>query len=138
MTVKQEAFVLAYIQCGNATQAYREAGYQAANDKTAWEKASRLLNTDKVRARLEELRAPIAAAAGLTLERHLNDLLLMREEARRDGRWSAAISAEVARGKAAGLYTERAEISGSVSVPTVIELTEPDYEEICRRVSAEI
>ena len=39
----------------------------------------------------------------VTFERHRS----IREESRKKGAWSAAINAEVARGKAAGLYVEQ-------------------------------
>ena len=38
---------------------------------------------------------------------HITELARLREEAREKGAWSAAINAEVARGKAAGLYIEQ-------------------------------
>lgn len=61
LTPKQEAFCLAYVETGNASEAYRRA-YSARNmsAKTVWEKASRLLSEGKVRARLDELRAAVA------------------------------------------------------------------------------
>lgn len=58
LTAKQEKFVLKYFECGNATQAYKYAyNAQKMKDKTINEKASRLLKEDKIRARLNELRA---------------------------------------------------------------------------------
>ncbi len=38
---------------------------------------------------------------------HITELARLREEAREQGAWSAAINAEVARGKAAGLYIDQ-------------------------------
>jgi len=43
----------------------------------------------------------------VTYERHISELAKRREESRKKGAWSAAINAEVARGKAAGLYVEQ-------------------------------
>jgi hypothetical protein len=43
----------------------------------------------------------------VTYERHISELAKLREESRKKGAWSAAINAEVARGKAAGLYVEQ-------------------------------
>ena len=42
---------------------------------------------------------------------HLTDLRDIREGAIRNGAWSAAVTAEVARGKAAGLYVTRSELT---------------------------
>lgn len=57
LTIKQENFCLAYIETGNASEAYRRA-YNAGKmkEKTIWEKASTLLADGKVAARTEELR----------------------------------------------------------------------------------
>jgi len=43
----------------------------------------------------------------VTYERHISELAKLREDSRKKGAWSAAINAEVARGKAAGLYVEQ-------------------------------
>ena len=43
----------------------------------------------------------------VTFGSHITELAKLREEARGKGAWSAAINAEVARGKAAGLYVEQ-------------------------------
>ena len=42
---------------------------------------------------------------------HLTDLKDIRDGAVRNGAWSAAVTAEVARGKAAGLYVNRSELT---------------------------
>ena len=43
----------------------------------------------------------------MTFERHITELGKIRQEALKKGAWSAAVNAEVARGKAAGLYIEQ-------------------------------
>lgn len=57
LTQKQENFCLAYIKCGNASQAYRES-YNAENMKpeTINNKAYAMLTKGGIRARVEELR----------------------------------------------------------------------------------
>lgn len=108
LTQKQEAFCLGYIETGNGTEAYRRAyGTQKMADKTINEKASKLLAADKIRARLEELRAPVRAKAMLTLESHLERLDDLSRKAETAEQYAAAISAETSRGKAAGLYVEK-------------------------------
>lgn len=80
LTLKQENFCLAYLETGNASEAYRRA-YDAENMKP--ESVNRLakaqLDNVKIASRLEELRAPIIAKTQLTVE----DLLAELEEARR-------------------------------------------------------
>lgn len=74
LTPKQEAFAVAYIKTGNASEAYRDA-YGAGNmlPKTINEKASRLLNAGKVGARINELRLPALRASAVTVERTIEE-----------------------------------------------------------------
>ena len=110
LTPKQEAFCLALIQSGNATDAYRAAGYSAKMaDKTAAEAASRLAKNSKVVARMTELRSVATAEAALTIAGHLADLKELRDLAKGEGKFSAAVAAEVARGKVSGFYIEKVE-----------------------------
>ena len=127
LTPKQEAFCLAYLETGNASEAYRRS-YSAENmsEPVIHNKASALLGKGEVRVRLEELRAPVAKAAQMTLESHLADLKMLRDKALQAEQYSAAITAETNRGKAAGLYTEKHELTGAnggpVETVTRIEL----------------
>ena len=54
-----------------------------------------------------ELRAEVQEKYGVNFERHITELAKIRDEARIKGAWSAATNAEVARGKAAGLYVDQ-------------------------------
>ncbi len=117
LTQKQENFCAAYIETGNASEAYRKAYNSVSmSEKTVWEKASRLLKEGKVRARLEELRTPATESAQITLSQHLSKLEELRELAKEEGKYGPAIQAEIARGKAAGLYVERSHIDGEIRI----------------------
>ena len=54
-----------------------------------------------------ELREEWQKKYEVTYDRHISELAKLREDSRKKGAWSAAINAEVARGKAAGLYVEQ-------------------------------
>ena len=54
-----------------------------------------------------ELRAEVQEKYGITFEKHITELAKIRDDARAKGAWSAATNAEVARGKAAGLYVDQ-------------------------------
>ena len=75
LTIKQENFCNYYVECGNASEAYRRA-YNAVNmkDKTIWERASKLLNEYKVSTRVEELRKQANDMSKITKERILKEL----------------------------------------------------------------
>ena len=88
--------------------AYREAyDAEGMKDETIWKRASELMADGEVAGRVEELRKPIIKKVQLTLEGHLEDLKGLRNMAVKSSQYSAAISAEIARGKAAGLYVEK-------------------------------
>lgn len=54
-----------------------------------------------------ELRSEYQKKYDVTFERHISELAKLRDNAREAKAWSAAVNAEVARGKAAGLYVEQ-------------------------------
>ena len=60
LNVKQEAFCLHYAKTGNATESYKQAGYDAKTQNAVYANANRLLKNDKVKARLAELAEQMA------------------------------------------------------------------------------
>ena len=91
----------------NGTECAISAGY--AND-SAGVRAAELQNPKRfplVVKYIGELRDEYQKKYAVTFERHIAELGKLRMEALKKGAWSAAINAEVARGKAAGLYIEQ-------------------------------
>ena len=131
LTPKQEAFCLAYLETGNASEAYRRS-YSAENmsEPVIHNKASALLGKGEVRVRLDELRKPAIQKAQMTLEGHLADLQMLRDKALAADQFSAAITAEIARGKASGVHVEKSERvltgpdGGPIQAVTRIELVD--------------
>jgi phage terminase small subunit len=90
-----------------ATQCAIEAGYAKDSARQA---ASILQNPKKyplVVQYIGELRAEWQKKYDITFGSHITELAKLRDEAREKKAWSAAVNAEVARGKAAGLYIEQ-------------------------------
>ena len=54
-----------------------------------------------------ELRAEVREKYGITFEKHIAELAKIRNESLKNKAWSAAVNAEVARGKAGGLYVDQ-------------------------------
>lgn len=52
----QENFCVEFVRCGNATEAYKRAGYKPRSDKVAGTAAARLLGNVGIQKRIEELR----------------------------------------------------------------------------------
>ena len=91
----------------NGTECAISAGY--AQD-SAGVRAAELQNPKRfplVVKYIGELREEYQKKYAVTFERHIAELGKLRMEALKKGAWSAAINAEVARGKAAGLYIEQ-------------------------------
>jgi phage terminase small subunit len=91
----------------NGEECARNAGY--AHD-SARVRASELQSPKRfplVVKYIGELREEYQKKYAVTFERHISELAKIRIDALKKGAWSAAVNAEVARGKAAGLYIEQ-------------------------------
>ena len=89
------------------TECAIEAGY---DKDSAYVRASELRNPKKyplVVKYIGEIREEYQKKYEVTYERHISELGKIREAALKKGAFSAANNAEVARGKAAGLYVEQ-------------------------------
>ena len=128
LTARKERFAQLIARGGvSQADAYRQA-YDAAarSPQTAYACSSRLMRDDKVIARIAELRAPVIAEAGITFAGHLERLRLLSEKAEKAGQNGAAITAEVWRGKVAGLYVDQ------VKPEDLDKLTEDELEMVTR------
>jgi phage terminase small subunit len=106
LTAKQQRFVDEYLIDLNATQAATRAGYSA---KTAQQIGSRLLSNVVISTAVKKRLARASAVADLTLQSHLDTLNGLRDKAVSAEQFSAAVSAEVSRGKASGFYVDKHE-----------------------------
>ena len=89
------------------TECAIEAGY---DKDSAHVRASELRNPNKfplVVKYIGEIRDEYNKKYDVNYGRHITELARIRDEARAKGAWSAATNAEIARGKAAGLYIEQ-------------------------------
>lgn len=105
---------MAYLETGNASEAYRRAyDVGGMTDTSINRKAKELLDNVKIAARIEQLRAPIREKAMLTLESHLARLEELSRKAEEAEQFGPAITAETNRGKAAGLYTDKVDVTSN-------------------------
>ena len=91
----------------NGTECAISAGYA---EDSAGVRAAELQNPKRfplVVKYIGELREEYQKKYAVTFERHISELARIRIDALNKGAWSAAVNAEVARGKAAGLYIEQ-------------------------------
>ena len=120
LTPKQEVFVQAYIETGNASEAYRRA-YDAGNMKpeTVNRSAKELLENRKITARLEALQFKAEKRHSITVD----DILRELEEARTMAatlerpQVSAMVAASMGKAKLLGLEVNKTEITGKDGSP---------------------
>lgn len=113
LTQKQEAFCIAYMETGNASEAYRQAYDTSAMTPASVNRCAKsTMDNTKIVSRLAELRAPIIEKAQITVE----DLLKELEEARKlaidTETPSAAVSATMGKAKLLGMDKQVVELSG--------------------------
>ena len=105
------------------TECAIEAGYA---EGSAHVRASELRNANKfplVVKHIGELRSEVQKKYEVTFEKHITELGRIRQEALSKGAFSAATNAEVARGKAAGLYIEqKISLTGKIEDLSIEEL----------------
>lgn len=75
LTIKQEKFCAKYLECGNASEAYRFV-YDCSKmgEGVVWNKASEMLNNDEVRVRIKALQDELSEKSTITKERVLSEL----------------------------------------------------------------
>lgn len=105
LTPKQEAFVAAYLETGNASEAYRRA-YDTSKMKpeSVNRLAKQLMDHVKISSTVAEHRREARQAVKISLKDHLETLQKLRDGAESAGQYSAAVKAEEQRGKASGIY----------------------------------
>lgn len=113
LTQKQEAFCIAYMETGNATEAYRRAYDTSKMSPTTINRCAKdVIDHPKISARLAELRAPIIEKAQITVE----DLLAELEEARKlaidTEAPGPAVSATMGKAKLLGMDKQVVELTG--------------------------
>ena len=122
----------------------KEAGYTSRPRQAASELRNPKYSPLVVRY-IGELRAEMQEKYGISIERHLTELAKLRDSSSKKGAWSAAINAEVARGKAGGLYIDQKLImTGNIDNLSEQELEQrmkeilSDHKDIIEGTSTEI
>ncbi len=134
LTVKEERFAQLLAMADiSQTAAYIDAGYSPKQlRKTLWEKASVLAHKDKVRARVEQIRATARDNAAMTLEKHLARLDEIGQEALKGDKtaagntvknYGAAVAAEIARGKHSGVVAPDKHLNVEPDIPAEQAIT---------------
>ncbi|QEQ88659.1 terminase small subunit [Pseudomonas sp. p99-361] len=117
-TDKMELFCLAYVETGNASEAYRRS-YNTSNmaDKTAQREGYNLLQNSLVQARIEELRIKVMERHEITVDTLLAELEEARLLGKETGKASAMVTASMGKAKLLGLDKQIVELTGKDGAP---------------------
>lgn len=140
LTPKQEAFCLAYIETGNASEAYRQA-YETEDMKseTVHRKAKELMDNGKITARIEELKAEHSERHKLTVDDLLKELEEARLLAKEKENPNAMTQATMGKAKLLGLDKQVIDhTSSDDSLKPQIQLTEGEFREIALELLATV
>ena len=110
---KHKKFCQLYVQGMSGAEAARRAGFTKHKFGAKAQGSALLRRNPLIANHIIDLMKKEHERAAVSMESHLTELSLLRDEARDSGQISSAISAEVSRGRAAGLYIEKKEVTVS-------------------------
>jgi phage terminase small subunit len=96
LTPKQEGFARAYVETGNASEAYRRAyNCSVMKQETIWKNANLLLKNTKVVTRIQELQSAAAARNEVTVDRIVQEFRKIGfSDIRRAANWRSHLVTE--------------------------------------------
>ena len=142
LTIKQEAFARAYVETGNASEAYRRA-YNAENMQidTVKKRASELLSRGDIKGTVQKLKDEIASRHEITVDSLVNEL----EEARlaalgaENPQSAAAVAATMGKAKILGMDKQILDLKssdGSMSPNPTIDVSKLSTETLAELMAA--
>jgi tRNA A-37 threonylcarbamoyl transferase component Bud32 len=117
MTPKQEAFARAYVETGNASEAYRSSYCaEKMSDQVIWNEASKLLQHHEVAVRVQQIQLAAQKRTEITVEKLTQMAMKAYDEAQRVApnsgqmQTSAMVKATEFIGKLHGLLVDKSEV----------------------------
>ena len=109
LTPKQEAFALAYVETGNASEAYRRVADVGEDTKpeSIWASASRMLSNVNVLLRVDEIQRAARERTLVTVESITRELEQLRLDAHASEQYAPAITAVMGKAKVNGLLVDK-------------------------------
>ena len=140
LTDKQQKFIDAYLGSGNATEAYKLAGYKVKNDNVAAPESSKLLRNPKISQAIAIRRAGNLAEKQkkqvkyeITQDWLISQLITTIEDARADKQHNVVRNSLVDIGKLVGLYVDKREINASLAIDS--QLTQLDTTQLLQALN---
>ena len=140
LTDKQQKFIDAYLGSGNATEAYKLAGYKVKNDNVAAPESSKLLRNPKISQAITRRRAGDLAEKQkkqvkyeITQDWLISQLITTIEDSRADKQHNVTRNAIMDVGKVLGLVIDRKEINASLAIDS--QLTQLDTTQLLQALN---
>lgn len=111
LSPRHKKFCQLYIQGMSGAEAARRAGFTKHKFGAKAQGSALLRRNPLIRNHIIDLMTRERERAAVSMESHLTELSRLRDEAADSGQISSAISAEISRGKVAGLYVEKKEVT---------------------------
>lgn len=111
LSPRHKKFCQLYIQGMSGAEAARRAGFTKHKFGAKAQGSALLRRNPLIRNHIIDLMTRERERAAVSMESHLTELSRLRDEAADSGQISSAISAEISRGKVAGLYIEKKEVT---------------------------
>lgn len=136
LSPKQEEFVCAYLETGNGTEAYKRA-YNADNmtPQSIDKEVKLLLKHPLITSKIAKMNLKQEVRSLLTLEQHMDRLRVLSEKAEDEGKYSAAIAAEVKRGELRRFYVKQVETGDAGSFDN---MSDEELDEFIRTNAADV
>ena len=113
LTPAHKKFCQLYVQGASGAEAARRAGFTKHKFGAKVQGSALLRKNPLIANHIIELIQVERERAAVSMDSHLTELSHLRDEAKITGQIRAAISAEVSRGRVAGLYIEKKEVTVS-------------------------
>lgn len=139
LTPKQEGFCTAYVETGNATEAYR-LHYDVSKMKaeTINRAAKEMLDLSKISTRIDELRKMVGVKHNITIESILAELEEARQLAFETGKAGPAVQASMGKAKLAGLdrqIIDHTSSDGTMTPRPTIAISKKDIKDIAKSLN---
>ena len=111
LSPRHKKFCTRYVQGLSGAEAARRSGFTKHKFGAKAQGSALLRRNPLIRNHIIDLMRKEAERQNVSMQSHLTELSRLRDEAVDSGQISSAISAEISRGKAAGLYVEKKEVT---------------------------
>lgn len=111
LSPRHKKFCTLYVQGLSGAEAARRSGFTKHKFGAKAQGSALLRRNPLIRNHIIDLMRKEAERQNVSMQSHLTELSRLRDEAVDSGQISSAISAEISRGKAAGLYIEKKEVT---------------------------